>query len=48
MFFLPLPHEKTVQTLEEVNKKDGTLGRLSNPELFIITGYGSTLYIGIA
>ena len=37
MFFLPLPFEKTVQTLEEVkNKKDGTPSRLPNPELFII------------
>ena len=37
MFFLPLPLEKTVQTLEEVeNKVDGVSVALPNPELFII------------
>ena len=37
MFFLPLPLEKTVQTLEEVqNDTDGTLTGLPNPELYII------------
>ena len=37
MFFLPLPLEKTMQTLEEVNKVDGgaPIAR-PNPELFII------------
>ena len=37
MFFLPLPLEKTVQTLEEVqNDTDGTPTGLPNPELYII------------
>ena len=37
MFFLPLPLEKTVKTLEEVNEKtDGAATGLPNPELFII------------
>ena len=37
MFFLPLPLEKTVKTMEEVNKKvDGSVTGLPNPELFII------------
>ena len=37
MFFLPLPLETTVQTLEKVkNKEDGVSVALPNPELFII------------
>ena len=37
MFFLPLPLEKTVHTLEEaINKSDGALPGLPDPELFII------------
>ena len=37
MFFLPLPVVKTVQTLEEIEKKrDGSPDKLPNPELFII------------
>ena len=37
MFFLPLPLEKTVKTMEEVNKKvDGSVTGLPNPGLFII------------
>ena len=37
MFFLPLPLEKTVKTMEEVNKKfDCSVTGLPNPELFII------------
>ena len=37
MFFLPLPLEKIVQTLEEVeNKVDRVSVALLNPELFII------------
>ena len=37
MFFLPLPLDKTVQTLEEIeNKRDGSPDKLPNPELFII------------
>ena len=37
MFFLPLPLEKTVKTLDEVSKKDdGAATGLPNPELFII------------
>ena len=37
LFFLRLPLEKTVKTMEEVNKKvDGSVIGLPNPELFII------------
>ena len=37
MFFLPLPLDKTVKTLEEIEKKrDGSPDKLPNPELFII------------
>ena len=37
MFFLPLPLEKTVHTLEDVEKKtDGVPVRLPDPELYII------------
>ena len=36
MFFLPLPLEKTIQTLEEANKVDELPTALPNPELFII------------
>ena len=37
MFFLPLPLEKTMQTLEKFeNKVDGVSVALPNPELFII------------
>ena len=37
MFFLSLPLDKTAQTLEEIEKKrDGSLDKLPNPELFII------------
>ena len=37
MFFLPLPFQKTMQTLDELkNQTDGALGRLPDPELFII------------
>ena len=37
MYFLPLPLEKTVKTLEEVNNKvDGAVTGLPNPELYII------------
>jgi hypothetical protein len=37
MFFLPLPLEKMVQTLEDVkNKVDGAVTGLPDPELFII------------
>ena len=37
MFFLPLPLERTVKTLEEVNNKvDSAVTGLPNPELYII------------
>ena len=37
MFFLPLPLDKTVQTVEDIEKKrDGSPDKLPNPELFII------------
>ena len=50
MFFLPLPLEKNVKTLEEVNEKtDGAATGLPNPELFIIVNSKSkTKFFGRA
>ena len=37
MFFLPLPLERTVHTLDEIERKgDGIPDRLPDPELFIV------------